>query len=192
MSIGPKIFVHIGPGKTGTTSFQTFLKKRDPNFITGPDLRDMVVHKAHPRRKELFELLGNDLSRDRVISSEFLPGRHRSFFEMISDAQIDPNRVEILIVAREHASHFRSMLQQRMKSTHKTLNPESALNYQRLVSNWAKYFRVKVLPYQERYTGALSIVQRLAEHTNLSKDVAQNKAPLFSILSRKIEAILQK
>lgn len=172
-----KVFVHIGPGKTGTTSFQKYLQKLDPNFIKSPDLRDLVVQEGNAGRKRLAELLSQENHRNIVLSSEFLMSRHDEFFRFISEARLDIKRFEILIVAREHVSHFRSRLQQHLKATHKPLRPESAINYQKLITNWGSNFNVTVFPYESSGQGPDSIVNRLVEHTNLSIDWPLNGPP---------------
>jgi len=143
-----KLFLHVGPAKTGTSAVQDVLRRHDGSIVIYPKIglwadgshHNLVLNYfgefnrpevVRENPAELLARVGNETrgsTRDIVISSEVLAGRKDiAGFVAALERQIGESlRVECVAVVREHFERAASLYNQRVKDavTRETRDPD--------------------------------------------------------------------
>lgn len=162
-----RIIVHIGPGKTGTSSLQASLTCNasllvrqgflyptfwGPRGVVG---RDNILSWE----KELWEAINKTSPHTLLISSEFLQHAHQEIDNLASLLGIPSKHVRIIATVRDHESRYVSNLHQIVKG-HYDVSRVRPLRWVSFMPAWEEKFGVSYVPYLD-VDSEMNLVERL-------------------------------
>lgn len=161
-----EIIVHIGPGKTGTTSFQKSLAENSSFLLTQGFLyptfwghRPAKSKLIRNWEKELRDTLSKTSAHTLLISSEYLADAHQEVSELASFMGIPSERVSIIATVRDHEHHYISRLHQFVKA-HYDVSRVTPLRWVSFMPAWEEKFDVSYVPYLD-VDSEMNLVERL-------------------------------
>lgn len=162
-----RIAVHIGPGKTGTSSLQTSFT-RNSSFLAnqgflyptfwGPNgvvRKDSLASWA----TQLRDALSSTSAHTLLISSEFLQTAHSEIAELASLFEVPHESVKVFTTVRDHASHYISHLHQFVKHHH-DVSKVTPTQWKSFMPPWEARFRISYVPYVDSES-EVNLVERL-------------------------------
>jgi hypothetical protein len=162
-----RIAVHIGPGKTGTSSLQTSFT-RNSSFLAnkgflyptfwGPN---GVVRKNSLASwtTQLRDALSSSAAHTLLISSEFLQTASHEIAELASLFEVPRESVKVFTTVRDHESHYISHLHQFVKQHH-DVSQVTPTQWKSFIPPWAARFPVTYVPYVDSES-EINLVERL-------------------------------
>ncbi len=192
-----QLFIHIGIGKTGTSSIQKMLLQNKSNLLEDDvlipicgikynaahhDLANIEEEKFSTRTKDLFTKLTKEFDDSKaskaIISSELFSYVKENYVKDMSNA-LSRYKVTIVFYIREQANLFESSYLQWLKVGNPRLDsPEvfyndhkDAWNFELLIRKWEDYF------------GQSNIMVRLFDKQTVNNDVCRDFIDFIGINS---------
>jgi predicted amidophosphoribosyltransferase len=191
------LHLHIGSGKTGTTSIQElfhfnrdYLKKQGiiypgPNpdhhflfFMSNAPEKDWErTYRGVNKKKfkavleQYFSNLHDDLKKDfdQVISTEYLFISNSEYVENIVSFLSDYfEEIIVYVFVRDPISFFRSHQQQRLKARSYVKTPDKFIyDFKKVIETWSRYFDLKVIQYQKGFNSSKKICDKIGINFDL-------------------------